>query len=218
MFTGLVQAKGRVETVETRGEGVRLVIRPQGWEHRVAPSRRGDSICVSGCCLTVAEAPARTAGALAFDVVPETLARTTLGRWREGTGVNLERSLAAGDLMGGHIVQGHVDGVGVVERVETGAEHRVVVRPPGELMEFAVPKGSVGVDGVSLTLARVAPGGGGGVFEVALIPTTLRLTTLGDLREGDACNLEMDVIAKTVVHWMRHYGGAEGHRGRGAEQ
>lgn len=207
MFTGLVQAIGVVVTAERTAAGARLEIDPGGWLHRPA---LGESICVSGCCLTVAEPPAAPGGALAFDVVYETLEMTTLGTFRAGTRVNLERSLTAADLLGGHMVQGHVEGVGTVERVKRGDEWRVRVRPPTGLMEFIVPKGSVTVDGVSLTVAAVDPGrsGSGGWFEVALIPTTLRLTTLGELSEGSRCNLETDIIARTVVHWLRAYGGA----------
>lgn len=207
MFTGLVQAVGRV--VEARpgtGGTVRLVVDGCGWPHR---PELGESIAVNGCCLTVAEAGA--AGTIAFDVVQETLRRTTLGGLRAGSAVNLERSLAAGDLMGGHTVQGHIDGVGVVERVQTVGEWRVTIRPPGALMPYLAPKGSVAVDGVSLTVAGVTVERGGeqpeGTFEVALIPTTLERTTLRDLKPGDRCNLESDILARTVVHYLRHFGG-----------
>lgn len=190
---------------EARGASLRLVIDPGAWQHR--PSA-GDSICVSGVCLTVVEVAAENGGARwAFDAVAETLAKTTLGRLRVGSVVNLEHAATPTTLMGGHVVQGHVDGVGVVESVVTDGEYRVRLRPAAGLMEYMVPKGSVCVEGVSLTLAQVRAGEW---FEVALIPVTLEKTTLGDLRAGDAVNLEADVFAKTVVNWMRNYAGRGG--------
>jgi riboflavin synthase len=198
MFTGLVQGVGVVGESRPTAAGIRLLVDPRDWPHRPLP---GESIAVSGVCLTLA-APVGPDRQLAFDVVAETLARTTLGRLAPSSRVNLERSLAVGDLLGGHFVQGHVDGVGVVERVETGGDRRVRIRPPAELMPCIAPKGSVTVEGVSLTVA--AADGEGGAFEVALIPTTLALTTLDDLRPGAAVNIETDVLARTVVHYIRH--------------
>ncbi len=199
MFTGLVQAKGRVSTVEPTARGVRLSVDLGGWPHRPA---LGDSISVSGCCLTVAAADRST---IAFDAIPETLAKTTLGDLRPGAEVNLEHACRADTLMGGHIVQGHVDGVGAVERVAANPEDwRLTIRPPAGFMEWVAPKGSVTIEGVSLTIAEVNVERA--TFGVALIPTTLGLTTLGALREGSRVNLEGDVIAKTVVHWLKHYG------------
>lgn len=208
MFTGIVQALGSVAAVEPRPSGARLVIAPRGWEHRPAV---GESIAVNGCCLTLAEPTEGTEGRLAFDVVHETLSRTTLGRLAPGSHVNLERSLAASDLLGGHMVQGHIEGVGTIERIQQEPDWRVRIRPPAELMECIVPKGSVTVDGVSLTIAGVElppVGRPGGTFEVALIPTTLALTTLGPAREGDGVNLETDIMARTMVHWLRQYAGS----------
>jgi len=202
MFTGLVQAKGRVAAVSSRAGGVRLEIDPGSWQHRSGP---GDSVSVSGCCLTVAADPAINGGRLAFDVVPETLSKTTLGALTAGMPVNLERSLAAGDLLGGHFVQGHVDGVGTVEAVQAGPDWRVRIRPPYEIAPYIAPKGSIAVEGVSLTV--VAVDAASGWFEVALIPTTLEKTTLGNLKSGDRLNLETDILAKTVVNYMRHYAG-----------
>jgi len=197
MFTGLVQTIG-VVVEASRGSGLRLGITARDWAYQPAP---GDSICVSGVCLTLAK-PLGTE-VMAFDVVEETLARTTLGALRTGSRVNLERALAVGDLLGGHMVQGHVDGVGLVERVQTGADYRLWVRPPAPLMECIVPKGSIALDGVSLTIAASDPDTG--LFEVALIPTTLAKTTLGQARAGDRCNLETDIMAKTVLHYLRHF-------------
>jgi riboflavin synthase len=198
MFTGLVQAVGRVASVTPRPAGVRLEVNPGDWPHH---SRLGDSIAVCGCCLTIAAEP--SAGMLAFDVVPETLSKTTLGALKPGSTVNLERSLAAGDLLGGHFVQGHIDGVAAVESVQTGSDWRIRVRPPADLAPYIAPKGSISVDGVSLTIATVDPAAGW--FEVALIPTTLERTTLAALKPGDRVNLETDILAKTVVNYMKHY-------------
>ncbi|MDX9911105.1 MAG: riboflavin synthase [Phycisphaerales bacterium] len=205
MFTGLVQHAGRIVSIEPSPAGKRLSVDAAGWDHRPG---HGESISVSGCCLTLAahepaDASGR-AGVLAFDVIPQTLSLTTLGARTPGDRVNLERSLTASDLMGGHLVQGHVDGVGVVEGVVTEGEWRVRVRPPAELMRYMVPQGSVAIEGVSLTLAGVSDvgdaSGRAGWIEVALIPTTLELTTLGDLRPGDRVNIEADVLAKTIAH------------------
>jgi riboflavin synthase len=203
MFTGLVQAIGAVRAIDARPTGARLEIEPAGptgpWGYQPAI---GESIAVAGCCLTVAS----TSPLWAFDVVHETLSKTTLGVLSRGSRVNLEHALTPTSLLGGHLVQGHVDGVGAVERVQEGSDWRVRIRPPAPLMEYLVPKGSVTVDGVSLTLAAVDPAAGW--FEVALIPTTLELTTLGELREGHRCNLEADMVAKTLIHWARNYSDA----------
>ncbi|MBL8990346.1 MAG: riboflavin synthase [Phycisphaerae bacterium] len=202
MFTGLVQSTGVLESLTPTPAGRRLIVRCPGWDHRPAP---GDSIAVSGCCLTVAEPPRASPGgtALAFDVVPETLDKTTLGALTPGDAVNLEHAVTASTLMGGHFVQGHVDGVGRVDRAETSGQWRIRIAPPPALMPYMVPKGSVCVDGVSLTIADVRPAECW--FEVALIPTTLERTTLRALRPSGAVNIEADVLVKAVVHALRHY-------------
>jgi riboflavin synthase len=197
MFTGLVQSIGEV-TGAIGGAALRLQVRAPGWDYH---PELGASICLNGVCLTLA-GPV-LGGVMAFDVVQETLSKTTLGGLKPGSRVNLERSLAAGDLMGGHVVQGHIDGVGVIERVQTGSDYRIWVRPAPGLLEFVIPKGSIAIDGVSLTIAGVDPQAG--LFDIALIPTTLAKTTLGQARAGDRCNLEADIMAKTVVHYLRHY-------------
>ncbi len=207
MFTGLVQWVGRVAAADASPAGRRIVVDVQGWGHRAG---MGESISVNGCCLTVAGGEGDR---LAFDAVPETLAKTTLGRLSVGSRVNLEHSATVNTLLGGHVVQGHVDGMGEVLRVVRPArvgegEWRVRIGVPGGLMEFVTPKGSVSVEGVSLTVAGLDVGAKW--LEVALIPVTLEATTLADLREGEGVNLEMDVFAKTVVHWLRHFGGARG--------
>ncbi len=207
MFTGIVHGRGLVRSVEPGSGATRFEIEPSGLEQTPA---RGASIAIDGCCLTVAEAPA--GGVLAFDAIPETLARTTLGRLRAGDSVNLEPAARADTPLDGHVVQGHVEGVARVSAVlrEGDGGWRVRFDPPAELMACIVPKGSVTVAGVSLTIAAVEPGSGtgeGGWFEVALIPTTLELTTLGALEVGAEVNIETDILARTVAHWMRHYAG-----------
>lgn len=203
MFTGIIRHVGRVASVEATPAGKRLVIDPAGWDHVPAP---GDSIACSGCCLTLAVGVEAAGGMFTFDAIPETLDKTTLGGWAPGRGVNLEAAARVGDRLDGHIVQGHVDGVGTVERVDTGDGWRVRVRVAPEFGRYLVPKGSVTVDGVSLTLAAV-----GGMkedqpwFEVALIPETLERTTLKSLKAGDRVNIECDITAKTVVHVVEHY-------------
>jgi riboflavin synthase len=152
----------------------------------------GDSVSVAGCCLTVVDGDRRT---LAFDAVPETLARTTLGRLAVGSPVNLEPALRAGEALGGHYVQGHVDGVGRVRSVEPEGDGRLIrFDAPAELLRYCVEKGSVTVEGVSLTVTDVDETG----FGVALVPHTLAVTTLGALTPGDEVNLEADVLAKYV--------------------
>jgi len=185
MFTGIVREVGDVDSFD----GSRLVlVAPQ----TAAGAGVGDSVSVAGVCLTVVEQEART---LAFDVVPETLARSTLGRLEPGGVINLEPSLRVGDQVGGHIVQGHVDAVGRIRSVTAeGDGRRVWVDAPGPVVPYCVEKGSIAVDGVSLTVATLDDEG----FEVALIPHTLEATTLGRLEPGDEVNLEADVLGKVV--------------------
>lgn len=208
MFTGIIRHVGRVASVEATPAGKRLVIDPAGWDHVPSP---GDSIACSGCCLTLARPVGAAGGRFVFDAIPETLDKTTLGGWEPGRGVNLEAAARVGDRLDGHIVQGHVDGVGTVERVDTADGWRVRVRVAPEFGRYLVPKGSVTVDGVSLTLASVSQPAVGGMnepqpwFEVALIPETLERTTLKDLQAGERVNIECDITAKTVVHVVEHY-------------
>jgi riboflavin synthase len=177
MFTGIVREVGRVAAFD----GSRLIVET-GTEADV-----GDSVAIAGVCLTVA---ARRDGSLAFDVVPETLARTTLGNLKAGAEVNVEPSLRAGDPLGGHIVQGHVDGVGTLR--ERG--DLTWFDAPSEIVRYCVEKGSIAVDGTSLTVAATDDEG----FAVALVPHTLEATTLGALSPGDRVNLEVDLLAKYV--------------------
>ena len=189
MFTGLVREVGEVVSVERDGGGVRLAVRSP---ITAADAAVGDSVAISGVCLTVVEAPD---GVVVFDAVPETLARTTLELLRPGARVNVEPALRAGDPLGGHYVQGHVDGVGTVRSVDPeGDATRVWFDAPSEILRYAVEKGSITVDGTSLTVAAL----GGDAFAVALVPHTLRATTLGHLEAGDRVNLEVDVLAKYV--------------------
>jgi riboflavin synthase len=178
LFTGLVREVGTVRSME---DG-RLVV------EAALEAGLGDSVAVDGVCLTVV---GRDDGALAFDTVPETLTRTSLGSLDHGSRVNLEPALRAGDPLGGHIVQGHVDGVGTFRGVEGGL-HRFEA-PPG-LLRYVVEKGSIAVQGTSLTVAAVDERG----FAVALVPHTLEATTLGALPPGAPVNLEVDVLAKYV--------------------
>lgn len=190
MFTGIVEEVGRVQSVEGRAQGSRLRIEAA----RVMDDlREGDSVAVSGVCLTAAEIGG---GGFWADVSRETLERSTLGEARAGTRVNLERALRAGGRLGGHIVQGHVDGTGVVRAMEErgGGDWWLEVEAPAELSRYLVYKGSIAVDGISLTVARVD----GPVFAAAVIPHTWAHTTLKDARPGVRVNLETDILAKYV--------------------
>ncbi|HXV35471.1 MAG TPA: riboflavin synthase [Gaiellaceae bacterium] len=190
MFTGIVRELGTVESVAERGAAVRLEVRAPEAAGRTS---LGDSVSVNGVCLT---AVAVTDGVLGFDVVPETLRRSSLGRLEAGAAVNVEPALRAGEPLGGHIVQGHVDGVGRVRRAD---EEGLEVEAPAEILRYCVEKGSITVEGVSLTIAGL----GEEAFAVALIPHTREVTTLGAVREGDELNLEVDVLAKHVERLVR---------------
>ena len=212
MFTGIVKQMGEVVALEPRDAGARLTVRALG---PGVPARRGDSVCVSGVCLTALEAVTGGAGDLiAFDAIAQTLTRSMLGGLKPGDRVNLEPALTASEPMGGHVVQGHVDAVGRVARVQINpGDWRVRVELPAdgdadaaELRDAMVPRGSVTIDGVSLTLADVADDGAW--IEVALIPETLERTTLGQAAAGDSVNLEADVLTKTVVRKIARMGAA----------
>jgi riboflavin synthase len=191
MFTGLVETTGLVATVQPAGPGVRLTIQSPPI---AADITVGDSIAVNGCCLTaVAVDPATNA--FTFEAGSETLSRTNLGRLTPGSHVNLERSLQLGDRLGGHLVTGHIDGLGTLDEVRTEGEWAFYwFRVPRPLSRQMASKGSVAVDGVSLTLVDVEEER----FSVALSPHTLAVTTLGRLRIGDAVNIETDLLAKYV--------------------
>jgi riboflavin synthase len=194
MFTGIVEEVGRLRSL--RREGGRAVL-DIDCGIVTSDARLGDSISVNGVCLTVTSLPEH--GGFTADLMGETLARTSLAALSEGAAVNLERALAVGGRLGGHLVQGHVDGVGVVEAVEP-QEHWTVLRVtiPAELRRYLVEKGSVTVDGTSLTVMEA----GDQHFAVGLIPHTMEATSLRDRRPGDPVNLEVDVIAKYVEQML----------------
>jgi len=201
MFTGLVADLGAVERIAPRQGGARLTLRPKAL--RVDDLALGESVACSGVCLTVVE---RGGGLVSFDAVPETLARTTIGAWRPGSMVNLERALALSDRLGGHLVQGHVDAVGqVLARAPEGQGARLRISLPAGIAPLVAEKGSIAVDGVSLTVAAV----GRDRFEVALIPETLARTTLGAAEPGAQVNLEADVVARHVAR-LREFGAGAG--------
>jgi len=189
MFTGLIREVGTVAALAGGAEGVRLELDAP---ETAGGAAVGDSVAIDGVCLTVVAVDGDT---LAFDAVPETLDRTSLGLLHAGSRVNLEPALRAGDALGGHYVQGHVDGVGVVRSVEDeGNGRRVWFDAPADVLRYAVEKGSIAVQGASLTVAGLDDNG----FAVALIPHTLEATTLGELEPARLVNLEVDVLAKYV--------------------
>ena len=193
MFTGIVTDMGRVRSAEARGD-TRFVLETSYDLESVA---MGASICCAGVCLTVVE---KGKGWFTVDVSGETLSRSTLGRWREGTRVNLERSLRMGDELGGHVVSGHVDAVGrVADRRAEGDSVRFTFEAPASLAPYIAEKGSITVDGVSLTVNSVSDTDEGCVFGVNIIPHTQQVTTLGKLEKGDPVNLEIDTLARYVA-------------------
>ncbi|MGI8681811.1 MAG: riboflavin synthase [Mycobacteriales bacterium] len=197
MFTGIVEELGKVAAVERLEQAARLTFTGPRVAADAVP---GDSIAVNGVCLTVVGV---AAGVFAADVMAETLARSSLGALEPGSPVNLERPVTLADRLGGHLVQGHVDGTGVIlDRVP--AKHWEVVRVslPPELARYVVEKGSITVDGVSLTVVEANPAD----FTVSLVPTTLAATTLGHKGAGDPVNLEVDVLAKYVEKLLAHTG------------
>lgn len=204
MFTGIIEAVGEVASVETREGGRRLVVAaPFADELRV-----DESVAVNGACLTVVE---HDAGTFAADVVEETLAKTNLGQLAAGDGVNLERAMRAGGRLDGHLVQGHVDATGEVVDVQALADSWLVrVRYPERFAPYLIPVGSVALDGISLTVARLE----GDTLTVAIIPHTWAHTTVSAWRPGRAVNLEFDLIGKYVVRALEH---GVGGLGRGSE-
>jgi riboflavin synthase len=203
MFTGIVEELGTVEALDLlEGDAARLTIRgPKVTED----ARHGDSIAVNGCCLTVVET---ADGTFTADVMRETLQRTSLGQATKGAQVNLERAVTAHARLGGHIVQGHVDGVGTIAS-RTPSEHweNVRISAAPEILKYVAEKGSIAIDGVSLTVTDVDDATG--TFGVSLIPTTLELTVLGRNQVGDKVNLEVDVIAKYVERLLTSNGGTK---------
>lgn len=194
MFTGLVEDRGAVVAVEATGDGARLRVRTR----LAADVAEGDSIAVNGVCLT---ATAIADGSFAADAMHETLRRSSLGALEPGSAVNLELALRADARLGGHIMQGHVDGTGTVAAVRDDGFARIVTVAAGpDLLRYVVEKGSIAVDGVSLTVSRVDGTG----FDVSLIPETLERTTLGGAEPGRIVNLEVDIVAKYVEKLVAH--------------
>lgn len=203
MFTGIVETLGTVAAVESRGGDLRLAIAAGGLDLEAV--RLGDSIAVNGICLTVV---AVDGDRFAADVSVETLDHTTAGSWVPGTRVNLEQALTAQQRLGGHIVSGHVDGVGeVLERHGDARSERLRLRAPLALARYIAPKGSIAVDGTSLTVNAVE----GTDFEVNIVPHTLTHTIIGDYRAGSQVNLEVDVVARYLERLL--WGAREGHPG-----
>ena len=193
MFTGIVTDIGRVRSVRQTERDRRYEIET-AWD--TSGIDLGASISHAGCCLTVTE---KGSGWFAVEVSGETLSNTTLGDWREGDRVNLERAAKLGDEMGGHVVSGHVDGLGrVVSVTPDGGSHRIQIEAPEPLHRYIAPKGSITVDGVSLTVNAVE----GRIFGLNIIPHTWEATTLGDLKPGDAVNLEIDMLARYLARWQ----------------
>jgi riboflavin synthase alpha subunit len=189
VFTGIVRERGRVTRADGGPDGLALELEAP---ETAALSAVGDSVSVAGACLTVTSA---ADGRMSFHAVPETMERSSLGRLRPGADVNLEPALRAGEPLGGHYVQGHVDAVGAVRSLDPeGQGARLWVDAPAEILRYCVDKGSITVEGVSLTIAGLDDDG----FAVALVPHTLEATTLGDVAPGDSVNLEADVLAKYV--------------------
>lgn len=196
MFTGIIESLGRVAQIEPRGGDVRMLI--ESTDAYLADTALGDSVAVSGICLTVRE---KTAQGFYADLSVETLQATSSGAWQAGRRVNLEKALTPHKPLGGHLVSGHVDGVGrLVERHEDARSWRMRFEAPAELAKYIARKGSITIDGISLTVNEVVgaarPEAAACTFGVNIIPHTLSQTTLGDLQPGDAVNLEVDLIAR----------------------
>ena len=194
MFTGLIEAIGTVRSLELCGEQARLVVEVPF----AAELIDGESVAINGCCLTVTESDDSTAS---FDVLKQTLGVTSLGQLQVGSLVNLERAMSAGGRFGGHFVQGHVDATGeVVDFSEHGQDHRLEIALPDEIYRLCIDKGSLAIDGISLTIAELL--GKSAVFWI--IPHTMQMTNLQDARQGKRVNLEADVIAKHVAKLMEN--------------
>lgn len=197
MFTGIIEELGTIAGIASSKDGMRITIAAQVV---VEDAREGDSIAVNGVCLTALDV---SPSSFAADVSQETLDRSTLGRLRTGSSVNLERAVTPQTRLGGHIVQGHVDGRGeFLSAIQHGDFYTVVIRFPRELSRYLVYKGSVSVEGISLTIAKL----GDETFEIAVIPKTWKMTNLSRLSPGDAVNLEVDVIAKYVERMLADRG------------
>jgi riboflavin synthase len=197
MFTGLVEETGNVEIIVPSNHGIQLFVRMRQCGRGL---KVGDSLAVNGCCLTVAGLQGRAATRIArFDLLRETWDRTNLQHTRPGAAVNLERPLAANARLGGHFVTGHIDGLGTILRWErSGADHQLDISPPAELMRYIVSKGSIAVDGISLTIAAVRRKS----FRIWIIPHTYAVTALREREVGSAVNLEADLLGKYVEKFI----------------
>jgi len=194
LFTGIIEEVGKVRSLRRQAESAILVVEARAVGAELKP---GDSVAVNGACLTVTE---RKGNGFSCDLSPETLQRTTLGEAHRGMAVNLERPLSLGSRLGGHFVQGHVDGIGrLVSRAPWGDGSVLTVEFPAELERYLVHKGSVAIDGISLTIASLK----GTAFSVAVIPFTLKMTNLGGLQIGSPVNLEVDILGKYVERFFQ---------------
>ena len=191
MFNGIIETAGKIELFQKTGKGgARIVVQTKSFGSRV---KRGDSIAIDGVCLTVTR---KSRNRIHFDLSPETIERTNLSHRRTGDRVNLEAPLTASTPINGHFVQGHVEGIGTVKKwLREGDDTRLFVELPADLLQFCVPKGSIAMNGVSLTIASLKKNTVG----VALIPFTLKVTNLGDLTKGDPVNIETDMLGRYVV-------------------
>jgi riboflavin synthase len=195
MFTGIIEAVGEIVSCEPRGGDVRLQVKTNGLD--LADVSLGDSIATNGVCLTVIELPG---DGYVADVSSESLALTTIGQWQSGTAVNLEKAMAAGDRFGGHMVSGHVDGIGeVLERHPDARSERFRLRAPAELARYIAHKGSITVDGTSLTVNRVE----GAEFELNIVPHTLENTVMDSYQPGSKVNLEVDLVARYLERLLQ---------------
>lgn len=198
MFTGIVEGVARLAIHEPREQGVRLVFDLSALGNEL---RRGDSVALNGACLTVAEI---VGGKVSFDLAGETLRRTNLGRLRPGDGANYERALRLGDRLDGHLVQGHVDGVGVIREFRTeGDDDWLVVGAPDEVLRQSIFKGSIAVNGISLTIAKLEADR----FACTILPHTRKITNLAQASAGDPVNLEVDMVGKWIARLVEPYGG-----------
>lgn len=196
MFTGIVETRGRIKSVELIGSSGKILVEPDAGDFALGDVKKGDSISVSGVCLTVTDL---TATAFTSDVSGETLKLSTLGRLVTGAAVNLEKAITLSKPLGGHLVTGHVDGLGTVKRKDVVGENVVFeISVPDDIMAEIVKKGSVAVDGVSLTVAELTPSG----FTAAIVPHTMKVTTLHDMKPGDVANIETDIIGKYVMKYL----------------
>lgn len=198
MFTGIVEESGIIESIRRSPQGIRLIIQAARVGEGV---QLGDSIAVNGCCLTAVElAPGMCGGhRIAFDLLEETWKRTSFAQLQHGSRVNLERALLASSRLGGHFVSGHVDGTGIIRRWERqGADHQLEITAPDEVFPYLISKGSICVDGISLTVAYLLPDG----FGLWIIPHTYEVTSLAERKVGDRVNLEADLLGKYVARLL----------------